>query len=87
METGDITETESGRCCDDWSLQPIRGRRRRREEGDGDLLIVEGEGDSAAVFYHWRELPQIPFLSRLKFCKKNNYTSFVKKKKRRFFLY
>ena len=31
--------------------------------------MVEGEeGDSAAVFYHW--LPQVSFLSRLKFCKK-----------------
>ena len=30
--------------------------------------MVEGEeGDSAAIFYHWRELPEIPFLSRLKF--------------------
>ena len=41
--------------------------------------MVKGEEeDSAAFFYHWRELPQLPFLSRLKICK--NGISFVLKK-------
>ena len=40
------------------------------KEGGGDLLMVEGEEeDSAAVFYHWRELPQVSFLSRQMFCR------------------
>ena len=42
--------------------------------------MVKGEEeDSAAFFYHWRERPQLPFLSRLKTCK--NGISFVLKKK------